>query len=62
MDILEDKIITRFGVPSKIITEMQKPFAQQRCPLFVSNMELSYHMHQIVIPKEMVKNNQAIKI
>ena len=35
MDFLEDRIITRFGVPSKIVTDNAKAFVQQKCLHFV---------------------------
>jgi hypothetical protein len=62
MDFLEDKIITRFGVPSKIVTNNAKAFCSTEMSSFCFKYGIIYHMHQITILKEMVKRNQVIKI
>ena len=54
MDFLEDKIITRFGVPAKILLIMPRPLVPQNYSLFVLNTALYYPTHRIIIPKEMV--------
>ena len=54
MDFLEDKIITRFGVPARIITDNGHALFLPRCRLSVSSTALSYLTHLITIPKEMV--------
>ena len=54
MDFLEDKIIIRFGVPARIITDNGHALFLSRCHLYVSSTTLSYPTHPITIPKEMV--------
>jgi hypothetical protein len=53
MNFLEDKIITRFGVPARITTDNAKAFSSTNFPLSVLNTTLSYPTPQIIIHKEM---------
>ena len=61
MDFLEDKIITRFGVPAKITTNNAKAFSSVACLLFPLSMVLSYPIPRITIPGEMILLSRATK-
>jgi hypothetical protein len=53
MEILEDKIITRFGVLAKITIDNAKTFSVTDMAVFVSTMALSYPTHLTITHKEM---------
>jgi hypothetical protein len=52
MSFLEDRIITRFGAPTKITTDNAKAFISLDLANFFSSMELFYLTHPTIIPKE----------
>jgi hypothetical protein len=53
MSFLEDRIITRFGAPTKITTDNAKDFSSLALENFSSSMGSSYLTLPTTIPKEM---------
>jgi hypothetical protein len=61
IEFLEDKIITRFGVPTKITTDNAKAFSLME----LSNLYYEYSIyptHQNITPRGMVWQNPTTKI
>jgi hypothetical protein len=61
MDLLEDGIITRFGVPAKITIDNAKAFSSTDLSSFCLSMALCCPTLQTIIPKVMVLLNPTIR-
>jgi hypothetical protein len=62
MNFLEDRIITRFGAPSKIITDNEKSFISLALVNLFFKYEIFFPTHLTTIPKGMDWHNLATRI
>ena len=62
MDFIEDKIITKCGIPLKITTDNAKAFSSIEMTSFCLSMALPYRIHLIITHREMDLLSPPIKI
>lgn len=58
---LLENILTRFGVPRKIVVDNGMCFKSNEFFIFVKIMASLCHIHHLIIPREMDRQNPAIK-